>query len=130
VSTKRGTVLVARTDLFALADVDFHGGWWWSSDRPAEVHLLVDSVEWVIGRDLLSRGVRGRVGEGDVQLCPSSPGLWVRLSSPHGEVLLWGSLRVAEDFLARTWRACPRWVESARVSAALDAFLMDVEAQR
>jgi len=54
----------------------------------------------------------------------------VRLSSPHGEVLLQGSLRVAEDFLARTWVACPRWVESARVKAALDAFLAEVGAQR
>jgi len=122
-------VLVARTDLFVHADGGFHGQWWWSSDRPAEVHLVVDSVEWVIGRDLLSRGVRGRVGEGDVQLCPSKPGLWVRLSSPHGEVLLQGSLRVAEGFLDTTWVACPRWVESERVDAALDAFLTDVGAR-
>ena len=123
-------VLVARTDLFVHADGEFHGQWWWSSDRPAEVHLVVDSVEWVIGRDLLSWGVRGRVGEGDVQLCPSKPGLWVRLSSPHGEVLLQGSLRRAEDFLARTWKACPRRVESAALDAALDAFLTEVEVQR
>jgi len=123
------TARVVRSDLFVHADGEFHGQWWWSSDRPAEVHLVVDSVEWVIGRDLLSRGVRGRVGEGDVQLCPSRPGLWVRLSSPHGEVLLQGSLRVAEDFLARTWVACPRWVESARVDAALDAFLTEVGAR-
>jgi len=122
---------VVHPDRFVhTSGVEVHGEWWWSPDRPAEVHLVVDSVEWVIGRDLLAEGVLGPTGKGDVRFWPWLSSLWVHLSSPHGEALLRGSLRVAEDFLERTWLACPPRVESARVRAALDAFLAEVGAQR
>jgi hypothetical protein len=107
-----------------------HGEWWWTPEFPAEVRLAVGPVEWVIGRDLLTAGLEGPAGEGDVQLVPGAAALWVDLLSPHGTVLLRGSLRRAEDFLARTWKACPRRVESAALDAALDAFLTEVEVQR
>jgi len=125
------TASVFRSDRFVHATGDsVRAEWWWTPEAPAEVRLAVGSVEWVFGRDLLTDGLREPSGEGDVQLVPGAAALWVHLSSPHGTALLRGSLQVAEDFLERTWLACPPWMESARVKAALDAFLTDVGAQR
>ena len=73
------SLLYSRQDPYAVR-IAFHVG-------------LEEPVEWVFARDLLSRGIQGRQGIGDVQVRPSpgpaggEPGivLNIELISPYGQ---------------------------------------------
>ena len=73
------------------------GSLFYSCQDPCAVRLafragLEEPVEWIFSRDLLSRGIQGRQGIGDVQVRPSpgpaggEPGsvLNIELISPYG----------------------------------------------
>lgn len=89
---------------------------------------LDEPVEWIFARDLLSKGVSGREGLGDVVVWPSAgseggvPGdvLNIELSSPFGQAHFEAPVREVSDFLRRTF---------AMVPAGDEADFVDVEAE-
>lgn len=66
-----------------------------------------DPVEWIFSRDLLSAGLAGPAGEGDVQVWPGEDhGLGVlniSLSSPFGQAHFEAPMIAIADFLNRTF---------------------------
>jgi hypothetical protein len=66
-----------------------------------------DPVEWIFSRDLLSAGLGGPAGEGDVQVWPGEDhGLGVlniALSSPFGQAHFEAPMISIADFLNRTY---------------------------
>jgi hypothetical protein len=76
---------------------------------------LEEPVEWIFARDLLSRGVEGRQGIGDVQVRPSpgpaggEPGsvLNIELISPYGQARFATPAREVTDFLRRAYQIVP-----------------------
>jgi hypothetical protein len=66
-----------------------------------------DPVEWIFSRDLLSAGLGGPAGEGDVQVWPGEDhGLGVlnlSLSSPFGQAHFEAPMISIADFLNRTY---------------------------
>ena len=85
-------------------------------------------VEWVFARDLLSMGIKGREGLGDVTIWPSAdPGVFVSgrvlnivLTSPFGQAHFEASVMEISEFLRRTHQIVPAGRESE---------LTDVEAE-
>lgn len=96
------------TDPYAV-EVSFHTGSGASSDV----------VQWTFARSLLSDGVAGPSGEGDVQVWPSSGEgrsvVCLSLSSPSGKALFEVPVAELVGFLARTYDSVPSGAESARV---------------
>jgi hypothetical protein len=78
-----------------------------------------DVVEWTFARQLLTDGVAGAVGEGDVQAWPSSSGglpiVCLSLCSPSGRALFELPLQGLVDFLGQTYAAVPTGSESDHV---------------
>jgi len=76
---------------------------------------LDEPVEWIFARDLLSNGIEGREGLGDVVVWPSSasvdgdPGavLNIELSSPFGQAHFEAPIKEIADFLKRTYAVVP-----------------------
>jgi hypothetical protein len=66
-----------------------------------------ESISWVLGRDLLSEGLAGASGEGDVRVWPATTGgdelVMLQLSSPDGSALLAADQQELESFLSRTY---------------------------
>lgn len=87
-----------------------------------------DVVEWTFARQLLTDGVAGPVGEGDVQVWPStssgSPVVCLALSSPSGKALFEMPLPHVVDFLGRTYTAVPTGEESAHVDVDAELALL------
>ena len=81
-----------------------------------------DSVQWTFARQLLTDGVAGPAGEGDVRVWPSdgAGGLDVSLSlsSPSGSALFQVPLRELVDFLTMTYQVVPTGTESEYVDVA------------
>ena len=75
-----------------------------------------DSVEWTFARQLLTDGVAGPTGEGDVRVWPSD-GLEVSLSlsSPSGKALFQVPLRELVDFLTMSYEVVPTGAESDHI---------------
>lgn len=98
-------------DPFAVC-IAFHTG----AERP---------VAWVLARDLLTEGLFGPSGQGDVRIWPSGSGsdaeLNLALSSPHGAARLIAPLPVVAQWLERTYRLVPAGAETDRLD--LDAEL-------
>lgn len=105
------------SDPYAV-NVAFHTG-------PAEGG---DVVEWTFARQLLTDGVSGPVGEGDVQVWPSSSGgspvVCLALSSPSGKALFEIPLPQLVDFLGATYAAVPTGGESAYVDVDAELALL------
>ena len=84
-----------------------------------------DTVEWTFARQLLTEGVAGPVGEGDVQVWPvRGPNRGVvnlSLSSPSGRALFEVPMDALVEFLGRTYLQVPTGSESDFVD--LDAEL-------
>jgi hypothetical protein len=82
-------------------------------------------VEWTFARQLLTDGVTCPVGDGDVQVWPSTDAgaqlVCLSLSSPSGQALFEVPLAGLVDFLTRTYAAVPTGSESDHVD--LDAEL-------
>lgn len=76
---------------------------------------LDEPVEWIFARDLLSMGIEGREGQGDVQVWPSAgteggaPGsvLNLELSSPFGQAHFEAPVKDISDFLRKTYQIVP-----------------------
>jgi hypothetical protein len=70
-----------------------------------------DVVEWTFARQLLTDGVAGPVGQGDVQVWPSTSAgeavACLSLSSPSGHALFELPLPELVDFLTITYEAVP-----------------------
>ena len=89
---------------------------------------LDEPVEWIFARDLLSLGIEGREGLGDVVVWPSSgsadgaPGrvLNIELSSPFGQAHFEAPIKEISDFLARTYAIVPEGEESDFVDVAAE----------
>ena len=84
----------------------------YSADDPYAIrmafHVGADApVEWIFARELLTAGLNGHSGEGDVQVWPSQePGrgvLNLTLSSPFGEARFEAPREATAAFLARTF---------------------------
>lgn len=80
---------------------------------------LEEPVEWIFARDLLSRGIQGRQGIGDVQVRPSpgpagEPGsvLDIELISPYGRARFETPAREVTDFMRRAYQVVPDGQES------------------
>jgi hypothetical protein len=84
---------------------------------------LDEPVEWIFARELLSTGVEGEEGLGDVKVWPSSgsesglPGsvLNIELSSPFGQAHFEAPLQEIADFLRRTYQIVPVGQETDHV---------------
>jgi hypothetical protein len=87
-----------------------------------------DVVEWTFARQLLTDGVSTPVGEGDVQVWPSSsagqPVVCLALSSPSGKALFEIPLPSLVDFLGSTYAAVPTGGESAYVDVDAELALL------
>lgn len=78
-----------------------------------------DVVEWTFARQLLTDGVSAPVGEGDVQVWPSSNAgfsvVCLALSSPSGKALFEIPLAELVEFLGRSYSAVPTGQEGVHV---------------
>lgn len=113
------------TDPYAVS-VAFHTGG--SGGEPTDVHG--DVVEWTFARQLLTDGVAGPVGEGDVQVWPTPPAsgspavICLSLSSPSGRALFEVPLPELVEFLGQTYEAVPTGAESAHVDVDAELALL------
>ena len=89
-------------------------------------------VEWIFARSLLSDGVAGPVGEGDVRVWPALQGrervVHLAMASPSGSALFEMDRDELVQFLQRTYAAVPTGAESAVVD--LDAEIALLLAER
>ena len=106
-----GSLFYSRQDPYAVR-IAFHVG-------------LEEPVEWIFARDLLSRGIKGRQGIGDVQVRPSSPGpagggpgsvLDIESIPPYGQALRDPGQR--SHRLSAPGPRCPDSQESSHVISA------------
>ena len=87
-----------------------------------------DTVEWTFARALLSEGVSAPVGDGDVQVWPSSSSgsrvVCLSLSSPSGKALFEVPLAELVEFLGQTYEAVPSGSESDHVDVDAELALL------
>ena len=87
-----------------------------------------DVVDWTFARQLLTDGVTAPVGQGDVQVWPSSdagePVVCLSLSSPSGSALFEVPVPELVEFLTMTYAAVPTGSESDHVD--VDAELAEL----
>lgn len=87
-----------------------------------------DSVEWTFARSLLTEGVTAPVGDGDVQVWPSTsasgPVVCLSLSSPSGKALFEVPLPELAEFLGQTYAAVPTGSESDHVDVDAELALL------
>ena len=87
-----------------------------------------DVVEWTFARSLLSEGMAGPAGDGDVQVWPSrstaGPVTCLSLSSPSGRALFEVPLPELSGFLAETYRAVPAGTEGDHVDVEAELALL------
>jgi Streptomyces sporulation and cell division protein, SsgA len=93
---------------------------YYSKEDPYAIRIafhvgLDEPVEWIFARDLLSNGIEGRAGLGDVVVWPSSASvdgehgavLNIELSSPFGQAHFEAPIKEISDFLKRTYGLVP-----------------------
>jgi hypothetical protein len=118
----RETVVPLPASLYYTADdpyairVAFHVG-------------LEEPVEWIFARELLTMGIDGRQGNGDVRVWPSSGTqgdlvLNLVLSSPYGQAHFEASTGEVSDFLRRAYQVVPAGQESGHLD--LESELTDL----
>lgn len=87
-----------------------------------------DIVEWTFARSLLSDGVGGPTGDGDVQVWPSTSNglavLCLSLSSPSGTALFEVPVPELEEFLRQTYQAVPLGRESEHLDVDAELALL------
>lgn len=87
-----------------------------------------DVVEWTFARQLLADGVRAPVGQGDVQVWPSTsdaePVACLSLSSPSGKALFELPVPELVEFLTMTYAAVPTGAESDHVDVDAELALL------
>jgi hypothetical protein len=110
---------------------------YYSKDDPYAIRIafhvgLDEPVEWIFARELLSSGIEGQQGLGDVKVWPSNgsqgglPGtvLNIELSSPFGQAHFEAPVDEVSDFLGRTYQIVPAGQETAHVD--VEAELTDL----
>jgi hypothetical protein len=115
-----GTTVSAELGLMLVvpqhATVPLVASLFYSGEDPYAVRMAFhvgtdEPVEWIFARDLLSEGMSGPSGEGDVRVWPSSaegePALNLVLSSPFGQAHFEAPMQALADFLRRTYEAIP-----------------------
>jgi Streptomyces sporulation and cell division protein, SsgA len=93
---------------------------------------LAEPREWFFARDLLSMGIAGGAGLGDVTVWPSAgseagaPGivLNIEISSPSGRARFEASVEEISDFLRHTYQVVPAGEESSHID--VEAELTDL----
>jgi hypothetical protein len=87
---------------------------------------LDEPVEWIFARELLSRGLEGHSGLGDVRVWPSASAgvLEIELSSPFGHAHFEVPSGEVASFLDRTYRLIPAGAEGDHVD--VEAELADL----
>ncbi|MGZ6827992.1 MAG: SsgA family sporulation/cell division regulator [Mycobacteriales bacterium] len=118
------TPLPVRADLSYDADdpyaitVSFHTG-----SGPT-----ADTVEWTFARQLLTDGVAGPAGQGDVRVWPlevdGEPVVSLSLSSPSGRALFEVPVPELVEFLTMTYAAVPTGAESQHVDVDAELALL------
>lgn len=92
------------------------------------VGSTADVVEWTFARQLLTDGVTAPVGQGDVQVWPSSSAgeavVCLSLSSPSGTALFEIPLPELVEFLTMTYAAVPTGGESNHVDVDSELALL------
>lgn len=87
-----------------------------------------DVVEWTFARQLLTDGVTSPVGQGDVQVWPSTAGgepvVCLSLSSPSGKALFEVPVPELVEFLTMTYAAVPTGAESDHVDVDAELALL------
>jgi hypothetical protein len=87
-----------------------------------------DVVEWTFARQLLTDGVTAPVGQGDVQVWPSTaagePVVCLSLSSPSGKALFEVPVPELVEFLTMTYTAVPTGAESDHVDVDAELALL------
>lgn len=84
-----------------------------------ELHVSADApVTWVVGRDVLSAGVKGLSGDGDFKAWPSrarsaTPLLYLRLERPQGRATFAADLSEVHRWLEHTYELVPAGAENA-----------------
>jgi hypothetical protein len=89
-------------------------------------------VEWTFARQLMTDGVTGRVGEGDVQVWPiretthleHEAAICLSLCSPSGAALFEAPVDAVVEFLSRTYCAVPVGAESDFVDVDAELALL------
>lgn len=85
-------------------------------------------VEWTFARSLLSEGVSAPVGDGDVQVWPSTSSgprvVCLSLSSPSGKALFEVPLPELVEFLTQTYAAVPTGTESDHIDVEAELALL------
>ncbi|MER6265485.1 SsgA family sporulation/cell division regulator [Streptomyces sp. NPDC059688] len=78
-----------------------------------------ESVEWVLGRDLLIDGLKVSAGEGDIRVWPAvgcgDEAMYITLGSSGGIALLEVPVQDIRSFLENTETLVPRGAESGRI---------------
>ena len=117
------------TDPYAVC-VAFHtGSGDGSGDSSSDVSPS-DVVEWTFARQLLTDGVAGPVGEGDVQVWPTAAAtggpsiVCLSLSSPSGRALFEVPLPELVEFLGQTYEAVPTGSEGDHVDVDAELALL------
>ncbi len=121
------TTIPVRAELsYDVADpyavtVGFHTGS--VADGPVS-----DVVQWTFARQLLTDGVTGPVGQGDVQVWPTqgrdAAGVSLSLSSPSGKAMFEIPLPELVEFLSLTYAAVPTGAESDHVDVDAELALL------
>ncbi|MFE2688401.1 SsgA family sporulation/cell division regulator [Streptomyces mirabilis] len=90
-----------------------------------------ETVEWIIGRDLLADGLEGPAGEGDIRVWPAEEpdvsDLYLLLNPPDGTALLKAPAREIKTFLQETEAVVPRGAEPGHIDS--DALLAHLIAE-
>jgi hypothetical protein len=120
-----GTTVSAELDLMLVVPqhttVPLVASLFYSGDDPYAVRMAFhvgtdEPVEWIFARDLLSAGMAGPSGEGDVKVWPSSsdgePTLNLVLSSPFGQAHFEAPMQAMSEFMRRTFDVVPAGQES------------------
>jgi Streptomyces sporulation and cell division protein, SsgA len=107
---------------------------WYSTDDPYAIRMAFhvgtdEPVEWIFSRELLSAGMDGPAGDGDVHVWPGTDHglgvLNVALSSPFGHAHFEAPITAIADFLTRTFAVIPAGHESTfiNIDSELDELL-------
>ena len=110
---------------------------YYSKEDPYAIRIafhvgLDEPVEWIFARELLSSGIKGREGLGDVVVWPATTSadgkaanvLNIELSSPFGQAHFEAPIKEISDFLKRTYAVVPSGEETDFVD--VDAEINDL----
>ncbi|MDX3232416.1 SsgA family sporulation/cell division regulator [Streptomyces sp. ME19-01-6] len=96
---------------------------------PPTASLDGEAVEWTFGRELLTAGLRGPAGSGDVQVWPCGPHRTVlEFHAPEGMAMVQFDTDDLQLFLDRSYALVPEGSESARLDLDHDLAVLLREA--